>query len=151
MLLFLGTFRGQLYLLKRKVNICNHFVWLRKISIALNLLDLFLVYCEKTLDRFFLRNEAKIRNMRNDHQIWKFFLRNGCSPIKKIKILFAQWDITDVTEKILFAQWHISLSEIHFLILFAQWANVSHRTEFVEFELINVLEYQGNWNSIIKD
>ena len=108
-------------------------------------------YVAYLLDRFFLRNEAKIRNMRNDHQIWKFFLRNGCSPIKKIKILFAQWDITDVTENILFAQWNISLSEIHFLILFAQWANLSHRTEFVEFELINVLEYQGNWNSIIKD
>ena len=56
------------------------------------------------LDRFFLRNDTKIRNKRNDHQIWPFFLRNEFLPMKRLKILFAQWEFTVVTRNILFAQ-----------------------------------------------
>ena len=57
-----------------------------------------------TTDRFFLRNDTKIRNKRNDHQIWPFFLRNEFLLMKSLKILFAQWEFTLVTIRILFAQ-----------------------------------------------
>ena len=50
-------------------------------------------------DRFFLRNDTKIRNKPNDHQIWPFFLRNEFLLIKSLKILFAQWEFTLVTIK----------------------------------------------------
>ena len=78
-------------------------------------------------DRFFLRNDTKIRNKRNDHQICPFFLRNEYLLMKSLKILFAQWEFTLVTIKILFAQWKIFLRNETFdsilisHILFAQW------------------------------